>query len=96
MCYHRTTHKCVSYHTHATAAARPKKKNATLLSFGEEAEEEEEVFKAAPKLKSAHDATDDARLAKQHADDLKVRCVFNRWGWCCSAWIRRCVPHAGQ
>lgn len=59
-------------HSFLPIAARPKKKNATLLSFGEEAEEEEMVYKAAPKLKSAHDATDDRRLAKQHADDLKV------------------------
>lgn len=79
---------CVCVAPHApTAAARPKKKNATLLSFGEEAEEEETVFKAAPKLKSAHDATNDSRLAKQHADDLKVRCHASL----CCCWARSFV-----
>eukprot|EP00743_Colponemidia_sp_Colp-15_P005017 GILK01005403.1.p1 GENE.GILK01005403.1~~GILK01005403.1.p1 ORF type:complete len:549 (+),score=127.10 GILK01005403.1:51-1697(+) len=47
------------------------KKNLSLLSFGEEAEEEEIVIKAGAKkgIVSSHDVLDDPRLSKQEAYD---------------------------
>lgn len=49
------------------------KKNLKLLSFGEEAEEDEKELDAKPKgkgVKSAHDALDDEKLSKDIAYDL--------------------------
>lgn len=57
----------------AKRAARKQGKNFSLMSFGEEAEEEDaEAAEAAAalKIRSAHDALEDARLAKEPAVEL--------------------------
>lgn len=47
-----------------------------LLSFGEEAEEEEELTAVKKKIKSSHDVLDDPRLLKEDALNKELVIVF--------------------
>ncbi|KAI9096169.1 cyclophilin-like domain-containing protein [Phlyctochytrium arcticum] len=59
----------------AEAARRPKgKKNVSLLSFGEDEKEEEEMPKTKTKIRSSHDVlTDDPRLSKASVDQISKK-----------------------
>ena len=69
------------------APVERKRKNLALLSFGDEAEEEEEAIAAAPRarVKSIHDAVeDDARLVKAGTSaeaELREKEVRSRYGY---------------